>query len=458
MRALDLFAGPGGWSQACKALGIDELGIDNDPDVCATATAAGHKRACMDVRRWEDWSPVDGLIASPPCQTFSSAGVQTGMRDLERVRAAVPLVARGVEVDYAVGPNDYTPTWDVDDALFDLPAVLDRRTTLVLEPMRFVRKLHPTWVALEQVPGVLPIWRAYAAALDGLGYHTAVGLVHAECFGVPQTRTRAILIAHTDHRVQLPTPTHSRYHGNAWQLDDGVDRWVSMAEALGWGMTARPYVTVAAGTAAGGVDPQSLGGSGARATVAAEHAAGRWVYRGGNQPHSTERDMNTPAPTVHFGAQLNDVRWVMRGSGNVGDSADRPFDEPAPTMTSKGTAVVQSGGTYMRVSVADAGGCRASPPTTHGAAATQANINRSVTPSPRSWRWPCCGRWSHDRQAAGGAHASSRRASLRPRPPPPPHPTHRTQVLHWGGPRRHVGGGRHGVSPGRSTPRRRAHP
>ena len=42
MRAavLDLFAGPGGWSQALRDLGVTELGIDNDRDTCATATAA----------------------------------------------------------------------------------------------------------------------------------------------------------------------------------------------------------------------------------------------------------------------------------------------------------------------------------------------------------------------------------------------------------------------------------
>jgi DNA (cytosine-5)-methyltransferase 1 len=236
MTALDLFAGPGGWSEACTALGVDELGVEIDPDACATARLAGHARVQWDVRRWTPDLPdaFDGLIASPPCQTFSRAGGGTGVRDLDRILAAVPQVAAGVPIDDALGPDDHTATWESDDALFELPGVLDRRTALVLEPLRFVRMIRPTWVALEQVPDVLPIWQAYGAALLGLGYHVRTGILRAECYGVPQTRRRAILVAHRTREVSLPRPTHSAYHGNVWDLDPGVEPWISMAAALGW--------------------------------------------------------------------------------------------------------------------------------------------------------------------------------------------------------------------------------
>ncbi|MCC2030639.1 DNA cytosine methyltransferase [Microbacterium allomyrinae] len=45
-------------------------------------------------------------------------------------------------------------------------------------------------------------------------------------------------------------------------------------------MTDRPYPTIATGTENGGTDPAALGGSGARRTVYAERAAGRWESSG----------------------------------------------------------------------------------------------------------------------------------------------------------------------------------
>jgi DNA (cytosine-5)-methyltransferase 1 len=50
-----------------------------------------------------------------------------------------------------------------------------------------------------------------------------------------------------------------------------------MADAIGWGMTHRPALTIAVGTAAGGPDPSCVGGSGARATLYGERDAGRWI-------------------------------------------------------------------------------------------------------------------------------------------------------------------------------------
>jgi DNA (cytosine-5)-methyltransferase 1 len=236
MRALDLFAGPGGWSQACRALHIDELGIEIDPTTCATAKAAGHLRMCADVRRIDprEWSRADeGLIASPPCQTFSRMGSGSGSRDLARILAAVPQVADGVPIDEALGPPDFEPSWDADGLLFGMPAALDPRTALVLEPLRYVREIRPEWVALEQVPDVLPIWRAYGDALAAMGYASVSGILHAESYGVPQTRTRAVLVARLHGPVRLPPPTHSRYHGSELELDEGLAPWVSMAAALG---------------------------------------------------------------------------------------------------------------------------------------------------------------------------------------------------------------------------------
>lgn len=52
----------------------------------------------------------------------------------------------------------------------------------------------------------------------------------------------------------------------------------------GWGMTERPYPAIVAGTEAGGVDPQFVGGSGARKMVAEERSSGRWIEQPTSHP------------------------------------------------------------------------------------------------------------------------------------------------------------------------------
>lgn len=72
MNALDLFAGPGGWDFAAESLGIDVLGVELDDAAVATRDAAGLSTVHADVASLDplDFGPVDGLIASPPCQAF----------------------------------------------------------------------------------------------------------------------------------------------------------------------------------------------------------------------------------------------------------------------------------------------------------------------------------------------------------------------------------------------------
>jgi DNA (cytosine-5)-methyltransferase 1 len=252
---VDLFSGAGGWDVAARGFGVDPLGIELDAAACATREAAGMPTLQADVTDLEprSFGSVTGLIASPPCQTFSMAGKGDGRKALDAVLGLIPFVAAG---------------WPVADS--------DMRTWLVLQPLRWALELEPEWIALEQVPPVLPIWEAIAAVFRERGYNAVTGLQHAEQFGVPQTRKRAVLIA-SKNPVSLPAPTHSRYYPrNPGQLDVGVAPWVSMAEALGWGMTERPFFTLAtAGGNRGGADEQ-VGGTGARRALYGERDAGRW--------------------------------------------------------------------------------------------------------------------------------------------------------------------------------------
>lgn len=349
---VDLFAGPGGWDHAATQLDLDVTGIEAEPSACDTRRAAGLHTVQDDVRNYsaKDFPDARGFIASPPCQTFSMAGKGSGRLALDAVLGGVRSLAAREHMDYKVFTDD--------------------RTGLVLEPLRWLMEAYDwdrpfEWVALEQVPTVLPIWEACADVLRALGYSVATGNLHAEQYGVPQTRKRAILIARLHGTATLPTPTHSKYHNRTPdKLDPDVKKWVSMAEAVRWGMTHRPYPTVAAGTASGGADPQMIGGSGARRSITNEIEAGRWTdrpwettdlvgfarradrddsitvdgvdyrardlrsadqpsfvvteksrswerwqYVNGTHAKAGRRDMEQPAPTVHFGERLNSVVW-----------------------------------------------------------------------------------------------------------------------------------------------------
>src|SRR5512139_1242400 len=95
---VDLFAGPGGWSQACKLLGLAEVGVELDPAVCATRTAAGHATVRADVASLPVAhlkGRIRGLIASPPCQGFSAAGHRNGLSDLDLCHDVLDDISQG---------------------------------------------------------------------------------------------------------------------------------------------------------------------------------------------------------------------------------------------------------------------------------------------------------------------------------------------------------------------------
>jgi DNA (cytosine-5)-methyltransferase 1 len=220
---LDLFAGPGGWDEGLRELGYAALGIDLDPLACATAEAAGHKRLGGDVAALDpaDFSGAWGLLASPPCQAFSSAGKGLGKIDKPQVIACAHELSRGR-----------------DTRARRLARCRDARSLLTVEPLRWALALRPRWVALEQVPAVAELWTVFAEILGAHGYRCAVGLLSAERFGVPQVRKRAFLVGSLDGPVRLPEPTHRSFDPRRHEPREDelhLPAPISMSEALGWG-------------------------------------------------------------------------------------------------------------------------------------------------------------------------------------------------------------------------------
>lgn len=343
---VDLFGGPGGWSEACKTLDLTEIGIEYDQSACATRAAAGHLTIRANVATYpaEAFKGVRGLIASPPCPTFSNAGSGSG-------RDQLPLLHHITDNIAALGFHAATD---------DLPADTwdDPRTPLVLEPLRWVEALHPEWVALEQVPAIAPLWDHYAQIWRTLGYSTWSGILCAADYGVPQTRHRAILIASRTRNVAPPQQTHTQ--GGATTLFGDLAPWVTMRDALGWETETRlgfprvddtgtsedgyrdrdrrladqPAFSLTEKARSWTVDRrQNSRGPGGTTVPAAlvpssapaptptltSKAGGQWIFRASAQDHSAQRTLNEPAPTI-------------LASMDNGDAKFWPFNMPATTV------------------------------------------------------------------------------------------------------------------------------
>lgn len=346
--ALDLFAGAGGWSLACQALGIDEVGVEIMPEAVATRSAAGFKtHETGDV--WEFDFPAargryDGLIASPPCQTFSTAGKGAGRKALDQVS---DLITTGVWKDLA----------DLRQAAVELG---DERTALVLTPLHAAWELRPEWIAWEQVPTVLPVWEACAEELRSWGYSVWTGNLQAEMYGVPQTRKRAFLIAHRDREVAPPTPTHSRYYSRSPErLDEGVEKWVSMAEALLFADVidphdGEPHPTALRSNYGTGGDASNRGERDLgepSPTVTSKIDRNKWLFRSTPMDNSAQRSVNAPAPTVAMGHEV--PRWVHNRPATTVVGSFKPEIVAAPGYRT--TVSRQNAEGSVRVTVQEAG-------------------------------------------------------------------------------------------------------
>lgn len=330
MIILDLFSGPGGWSHALTVLGRRDVGLEWDEWACKTRAAAGQLTIRTDVAAY----PVQpflrktvGLIASPPCQAWSTAGKRLGLVDQPLVHQAVADLAAGRDTRAAV-----------------LAACRDERSLLAAEPMRYLHALNtvgePEWVAMEEVPDVLPLWRQYAAILRRWDFSVWTGILNAADYGIPQTRKRAILLGSRVRTAQPPPPTHAHVAEPQSLFGPGRAQWVSMAQALGWGATDRPVPTVCAGGGPGG-GPEPFP-SGSRKTLSDARDRGTWTPRpNAGGPHSLREEAaraarhdgpmaTTPAATFPADA-AHRWSWSLR-SNNQANATMRSIEEPAGTL------------------------------------------------------------------------------------------------------------------------------
>jgi len=109
----------------------------------------------------------------------------------------------------------------------------DERASLVLEAIRFVEKLRPQFLFMENVPGIRrnpDILGKLLGNLKKLGYRTASAVIDAVDYGIPQFRKRFILLGTAlDIELRIPEPTHASPEEAALL---GRERWLTVKDAF----------------------------------------------------------------------------------------------------------------------------------------------------------------------------------------------------------------------------------
>lgn len=202
LRAIDLFAGWGGFTEGAEQAGARVVWAANHWPLAVEAHAANHPRVehvCQDLRQ-ADWSKLpayDLLLASPACQGHSQAA-QPG-----RARSACERVRH--------------------DAL--------RSTAWAVVECADVTE--PRAIIVENVPDFLrwrlyPVWRE---ALVRLGFIVQERTIVASRLGVPQRRARLFVFA-TRRPIDLGLPaTDEPAFGPCVDPDAGGWRPVARASA-----------------------------------------------------------------------------------------------------------------------------------------------------------------------------------------------------------------------------------
>ena len=255
---VDGFAGPGGWSQALLSLGLREVGLELDDAACRTRRAAGHATIRCDVTQYPTrpfLGRTTGKIDSPVCPSFSKSGKGHGITDMPLIHQAIDDLAHGRDTRTSIKT-----------------ACLDERSILTAEPMRWHHDLRPAWIAMEQVPAVMPLWEHYAEVLRSWGYSVDTRVMNSSDHGSPQSRPRAVFAASRIREVLLPAPTHG----------PGLLPKLTMADAIDWGYTHKPSPTVTGGGVyTGGAEP--FGNGTRQAMRKAMLRNGEWAPR--DLPH-----------------------------------------------------------------------------------------------------------------------------------------------------------------------------
>lgn len=172
LKAVDLFAGWGGFSLGAEQAGVEVVYAANHWPLAVEAHAANHPRTrhvCQDLRQ-ADWAALpeyELLLAAPACQGHSQAA-QPSRAQSGRTRSYHDALR--------------ATAW----AVVDCAEVTMPRAILVENVPDFL-----TW-GPQRNGAMFQHWKG---ALEILGYHVEVNTLRASHFNVPQRRDRLFVVA-----------------------------------------------------------------------------------------------------------------------------------------------------------------------------------------------------------------------------------------------------------------------
>lgn len=176
--------------------------------------------------------------------------------------------------------------------------------------LAILRELRPAWAVLENVGGFLDACfddyrHKLLSDLRALFPAVVVWRLDAADYGVPQRRRRCFIVC-GPRPVRAPTPTHAEHA----DLFGQVKPWRSWGEALGmWGFRFATHPEGAADV----------------------------------EQRRIRELTNQPSPTIGatYTGGLAGQPWVLRAAGVTGRGGPVPLADPAPSITTKGTAYLQ---------------------------------------------------------------------------------------------------------------------
>lgn len=196
-KAVDLFAGAGGWTTGATQAGVQVVAAVNHWPRAVETHKANHPdvadHRCQDVALMDPTSlpPHDMLIASPACTGHTHArGKERPHHDASRATA-----------------------WAVVDV---------------------VEVTHPRFVLVENVPEFRKwrLYRAWWAALTLLGYHLEEHVLDAADFGVPQHRERLYVVGRLGRRAPRVVTPRRQHVPVSSILDWSAGTWRPVGEKV----------------------------------------------------------------------------------------------------------------------------------------------------------------------------------------------------------------------------------